>query len=37
MAFADGSIHFISSAINIEVFQSLATISGKEPLDASAW
>ncbi len=37
MAFADGSIHFISNAINIDVFQSLATIAGNEPIDASEW
>jgi len=37
LAFADGSIHFIDNAINIEIFQAMATIAGKEPIDASEW
>lgn len=37
MAFADGSIHFISNAINVEIFEAMATINGKEPIDASKW
>ena len=35
--FADGSVHFISDTIELDVFKGMATIAGGEVLDASAW
>ena len=35
--FADGSVHFISDTIELDVFKGMATIAGREVLDASAW
>ena len=32
--FADGSVHFISDTISLDVFKGLATIAGGEVLDA---
>lgn len=34
-AFADGSVHFVSNAIDLNVYRALATIQGGEPVDLS--
>ena len=34
-AFADGSVHFVNTAINLNLYRALATIQSGEVLDAS--
>jgi|SRR5579884_1268830 len=34
-AFADGSVHFVTNAININLYRALATIQGGEVVDSS--
>ena len=37
VAFCDGSIHFISDSINLDIWRALSTIRGGEVIDASAY
>jgi prepilin-type processing-associated H-X9-DG protein len=34
-AFADGSVHFVTNAINLGIYRALATIQGGEVVDSS--
>ena len=34
-AFADGSVHFVTNAINLNLYRALATIQGGEVVDSS--
>jgi prepilin-type processing-associated H-X9-DG protein len=34
-AFADGSVHFVAAAINLDLYRALATIQGGEAVDSS--
>jgi len=36
-ALADGSVRFVSEAIELDVYRRLATINGNEPVTDSAW